>query len=531
MRFTLIYILTTFTCFAQPGIEWQKTIGGNNLDTVKKIINLEDGYLISGQSLSIISGDKTVGGFGGSGHHCWVIKLGVNGEIIWQKAYGGGSAETNFDVVQTNDNGFLFSFTSSSNISGNKTENSRGFADYWLVKTDELGNIVWQKTIGGNNADENLKAIPCADGGYFLGGSSSSSISGEKTEDLRGFDIINADYWVLKLDENRNIEWQRTIGGTNNDRFVVVRQTEDEGFLIAGHSRSDIGFEKTENSRGDSSFDYWILKLNPQGDIEWQKTIGSNSNDLLYDMLITPENDILIGGVSGEGISGDKTVESNGGSDFWILKLNSFGEILWQKSIGGNDQETIYMLSKTSDGNYLLGGSSNSSISGDKTSNSRGLSDYWAVLIDSDGTILGQKTIGGNDNEAGKNVIETPDGGYFIAGNTFSGISGEKTEASRGQSDYWVLKLEPNSLAFANPILSGLQVYPNPTAEMVNINFTTNFSGTITQTDLLGKEIKILSVSDVNEVSFKIEGEESIYFITLITNSGEKESIKIIKRK
>lgn len=529
MKYFYFLLLTTFS-FAQPGIEWQKTIGGNNFDTFKKTIVLSDGYLLSGQSSSNASGDKTVDGFGGS-KHIWIIKISFSGNIIWQKTYGGSSAETNFDVVQTNDNGFLISNSSSSNISGNKAENSRGVADYWLVKTDELGNIEWQKTIGGNNADENLKAIPCSDGGYFLGGSSSSSISGEKTEDLRGFDIINADYWVLKLDENRNIEWQRTIGGTDNDRFMVARQTEDEGFLIAGHSRSNIGFEKTENSRGDSSFDYWILKLNPQGDIEWQKTIGSDENDLLYDMLITPENDILLGGVSGAGISGDKTVDSNGGSDFWILKLNSVGDILWQKSIGGNDQETLYMISQTSDGNYLLGGSSNSSISGDKTSNSRGLSDYWTVLIDTDGTIIGQKTIGGNDNDAGTNIIETPDGGYFVAGSTFSGITGEKTEASRGQSDYWVLKLEPNSLAFSNPILSGLQIYPNPTTELVNIKFSTNFSGMITQTDILGKEFRSLFITDKNETSFKLDGEDGVYFLTLITNSGEKESIKIIKRK
>lgn len=529
MKYLLLFFLTPFILFAQPGIQWQKTIGGNNLDGFKKALVTSDGYFLSGNSYSNASGDKTVNGFGGS-RHVWVLKTTINGDIVWQNAYGGDVGETYHDAIKTIDNGFLLSITSSSNISGNKIENSRGKADYWLVKINGQGNIEWQKTIGGSEAEFEMKAISCSDGGYFIGGSSSSPISGEKIENSRDLNQLYFDFWVLKLDEYRNIEWQRTIGGDEDDRFVVARQTADEGFLIAGSSRSNIGFEKSENSRG-NSYDFWLLKLNPQGDIEWQKTIGSDFTDSLSDMLITPENEILIGGTSGEGISGDKTVDSNGLSDFWILKLNSVGEILWQKSIGGNDQETLHKMSITSTGNYLLGGISNSSISGDKTSNSRGLSDYWAVLIDTNGNIIGQKTIGGNDNEAGTNVIETPDGGYFVAGSTFSGISGEKTEASRGQSDYWVLKLEPNSLAFSNPILSGLQVYPNPTTELVNINFSTNFSGKIKQTDILGKEIKSLSVSDVNEVSFKIEGEESIYFITLITNSGEKENIKIIKRK
>lgn len=529
MKFYFLLVLTSIMAVAQPGIEWQKTIGGNNIDSFKKAIMLADGYLLCGQSHSNISGDKTVNGFGGLSH-IWILKIADNGEIIWQNAYGGSSLETNYDVLKMVDNGFLISNTSSSNISGNKTENSRGEGDYWLVKTDEDGTIEWQKTIGGSGSEFDMMAIPCMDGGYFVGGSSRSPISGEKTENFRGFSALNADFWVLKLDENRNIEWQRTIGGEDEDLFKTVCQTNDGGFLIGGRSRSNIGFEKSENSRG-NSHDLWILKLNPQGDIEWQKTIGSTDTDLLSDMLITQENDILIGGTSAGLISGDKTVASNGLSDFWVLKLTSTGDILWQKSIGGNDQESLNRMILTIDGNYLLSGSSRSSISGDKTSNSRGLNDYWIVIIDTEGNIIGQKTIGGSESEGLTNIIETPDGGYFVAGSSLSGISGEKTEASRGQSDYWVLKLESNSLTFSNPILAGIKVYPNPTNELLYINFDKEFTGSIIQNDVAGKEIKQITVSDVKNVTFQLDGEDGIYFLTLITNSREKESIKILKKK
>jgi hypothetical protein len=529
MKLILILIITSSITFAQPGIEWQKTIGGNNIDAFRKALITSDGYLLSGQSQSNISGDKTVNGFGGLSH-TWLLKINTNGEIQWQKVYGGSTGELNYNVIKTINNGFLISNTSYSNISGNKTENSRGEGDYWLVKIDEFGNIEWQKTIGGSGLEFDMMAIPCTDGGYFVGGSSRSPISGEKTENFRGFSALNADFWVLKLDENRNIEWQRTIGGEDEDLFKTVCQTNDGGFLLGGRSRSNIGFEKSENSRG-NSHDFWILKLNPQGDIEWQKTIGSTDTDLLSDMLITQENDILIGGTSAGLISGEKTVESNGLSDFWILKLNSIGDILWQKSIGGNNQESLFRMSQTIDGNYLLGGSSNSSISGDKTSNSRGLNDYWTVLIDTDGNIIGQKTMGGSEGDGGTNIIETPDGGYFVAGSSLSGISGEKTEDSRGQSDYWVLKLESNSLTFSNPILAGIKVYPNPTTELVNINFDKEFTGSIIQTDMLGKDLRQIYFSDVKNVTFQLDGEDGVYFLTLITNSGEKESIKIIKIK
>ena len=191
MKFFFLFLVTSSIAFAQPGIEWQRTIGGNNLDTFRKAVINGDGYLLSGQSQSNISGDKTVNGFGGLSH-TWVLKINVNGEILWQKAYGGDGGEYNYDVIKTDNNGFLISNISWSNISGNKTENSRGEGDYWLVKIDELGTIEWQKTIGGSGSEFDMMTIPCTDGGYFVGGSSRSPISGEKTENFRGFSALNA---------------------------------------------------------------------------------------------------------------------------------------------------------------------------------------------------------------------------------------------------------------------------------------------------------------------------------------------------
>ncbi len=139
--------------------------------------------------------------------------------------------------------------------------------------------------------------------------------------------------------------------------------------------------------------------------------------------------------------------------------------------------------------------------------------------------------MGGSDNETGTNAINTPDGGYFLAGSTFSGISGDKTEESRGQSDYWVLKLESNSLTFSNPILANIKVFPNPTTEQININFDKEFSGTIIQTDALGKEMKQAHFSDVKYAVFQLIGEDGVYYLTFLTQNGEKESCKVIKKK
>ena len=326
--------------------------------------------------------------------------------ILWQRTIGGSDRDLIYSINETNNGGIILGGFSLSDISGDKTENHIGVWDFWIVKLDSNQNIEWQNTIGGTGDDRPYSISQTADGGYIIGGLSLSNASGDKSEDCLGF----VDYWVVKLDASGNIEWENTIGGGifgGNDYEVLesLIQTSDGGYILAGSSDNDISGDKTENSKG--SVDYWVIKLNPVGLIQWQKTIGGSSYDAVYDIAKTNDGGFALIGTSESNISGDKTENSNGASDFWIIKFNASYDIEWQNTIGGDNFEEGYRIQQTIDGGYILGGTSRSDISGDKTENSFGGLDFWVIKTNSTGNIEWQKTIGGEDEEWLKSITQT----------------------------------------------------------------------------------------------------------------------------
>ena len=328
--FTFVALLFGINGFCQaPGIEWQNTIGGSNLDQLRTIKITSDGnYIIGGRSFSGISGDKTEAVVGSEDF--WILKLDVLGNIIWQNTIGGITSDVLNTINQTNDGGYIIGGNSSSGISGDKSEASLGMDDYWVVKLDSLGIIQWQNTIGGSG-DEYLKVvIQTNDNGYILGGDTDSPISGDKTDINFGLE----DYWVIKLDSMGAIEWQKTFGGDKQDWLNDIIETEDGGVLIGGNSNSGISGNKSEPNYGIGS-DYWIIKLDPTGNLEWQKAIGGDRGEGLSAIYKTNDSAYIIGGHSYSGISGVKTEINIGFNDFWITKINLSGEIIWQKTIGG----------------------------------------------------------------------------------------------------------------------------------------------------------------------------------------------------
>ncbi len=250
--------------------------------------------------------------------------------IEWQRTIGGSGYDYLRSVQQTFDGGYILGGWSNSNISGDKTENSQGATDYWVVKTDSAGNIQWQKTIGGSGYDWLLSIQQTTDGGYILGGTSDSNTSGDKTENSKGY----RDYWILKSDSAGNIQWQKTIGGSNYDELSCIKQTTDGGYILGGKSNSDMSGDKTENSNG--GWDYWIVKTDSMGNIQWQNTIGGGGYDYLWYLKQTADSGYILGGMSASFISGDKTDNSKGSHDYWIIKTNVGGTIQWQKTIGGS---------------------------------------------------------------------------------------------------------------------------------------------------------------------------------------------------
>lgn len=263
-------------------------------------------------------------------------------EIEWQNTIGGIDTDRVWaGVEQTIDGGYILGGHSYSGISGDKTEASHGGSDYWIIKLFNDGTIEWQNTIGGSG-DEILQSIhQTADGGYILGGYSNSGISGDKTEANLG---LYSDYWVVKLNSAGAIEWQNTIGGNGSDYLFSARQTFDGGFILGGHSYSSLSGDKTEGIIGGTYNDYWVIKLDPLGNILWQNTIGGINYDFCHDIAQTTDGGYILSGSSLSGISGDKTEANLGDYDYWVIKLNASGTIEWQNTIGGSLFDYSYRI-------------------------------------------------------------------------------------------------------------------------------------------------------------------------------------------
>ena len=485
----LLFLFSIFyytTLVAQDShIEWQNTIGGNHFDRFTSVVQAKDGnYILSGYSNSNISDDKTQNPYGIEAHDFWIVKINSNGNILWQKTIGGDGAEILGDLKLTEDGGIILGGSSASPISGNKTQDTVGLMDFWVVKLDKNGNISWDKVYGGIKNDYLRSMEQTRDNGYILGGISNSDISGNKTENSQG----DVDFWVIKIDSVGSIQWQNTIGGSFEDELNSLHQTIDNGFILGGFSGSHISGDKTEDRHGD--YDYWIIKLDSIGNIVWQNTIGGDDVDKLNSILLTNDNGYLLTGYSSSNISVDKTENSitlnqSSTRDFWIIKIDNIGNIVWQRTIGGYADDMAITSESTVDGGYIVGGISNSGVSPQKNEGSFGQMDYWIVKLDANGNIEWENTIGGNKEDILLSILPTTEGGYVLGGESASRISGDKLEDSKGPDkdynnvDYWIVKLrggnlitgkcfidynnngkfDPNDLSFNQTLLSSKSTY------------------------------------------------------------------------
>lgn len=456
----IIFILFSIPLNSQ-NVQWQNTIGGSDYESLFSIELAKDGnYILGGYSFSNISGDKTENSKGSSDY--WITKIDdSSGDILWQKTIGGNRWDRATSTRETKDGGYIIGGYSNSNISGEKTENSRGGDDYWVVKLGSNRNVIWDKTFGGTGVDRLWSIIETDDGGFLMGGESDSDISGDKNENSRGLN----DMWVIKTDSNGNIEWQKTYGGSDRDILKSIVKSSDGGYILAGMSMSNISGEKTENSRGLG--DYWVLKIDALGNILWQRTIGGDNGDGAKSIQSTSDGNFIVGGDSASNISGEKTENSICNSeDIWVIKLDNNGQILWDKTIGGDSTEWIGNIRETADNGLVIGAMSHSDISGYKTESSNGDRDYWIVKLDGFGNVEWDKTLGGSDIDQLTSIVQAIDGSYVIGGWSSSNISGDKNENTNGLWDYWIVKLKMNSSDYASPLYSSTTICEGDNLEL-----------------------------------------------------------------
>lgn len=449
----LLWLLTTFAHRGNsqvPSIVWDKTIGGSQADRLGSVQQTSDGgYILGGYSESDAGYDKSQNQKGDGDY--WMVKLNASGNKQWDRTIG-AKGEIIQDVVvqQTSDGGYIVGGTANADAGFDKSEDRKGGeADYWVVKLDASGNKQWDKTIGGNDNDFFSIVRQTTDGGYILGGFSLSGAGFDKSENPKSF----SDYWIVKLDAAGNKKWDKTIGGSGGGSSMAdIWQTSDGGYILGGSSTSNAGGDKSENLRGglNDGGDFWVVKLDAGGNKQWDKTIGGSDFENLRSIQQTANGGYILGGFSTSKTGFDKSENSKGGHDYWIVKLNANGIKAWDKTIGGSKNDQLSSLQQTADGGYILQGASDSPLGMDKTDNPKGglgRPDYWVVKLDASGKKQWDKTIGGNDSEfvslAQQSIQQTADGGYILGGSSFSAAGSDKTESPRGFSDYWVVKLSP----------------------------------------------------------------------------------------
>ncbi len=351
-------------------------------------------------------------------------------QIEWQRVYGSYMGDYAKHIEPTSDGGFIVA--GYTEFGGGDVEGYHGnplMHDGWVLKLDKAGAIQWQKCLGGENFEElqDIKQTP--DGGYIIGG-----YSGSNSCDFSG-NHGGADYWVIKLNSGGDVQWQRLLGGSNNDYCNSISLTKDGGYIAAGFSESADG-DVTVNNGGR---DFWVVKLDVAGSIVWQKSLGGSRDDVAQSITSNPDGTYVVAGYTG---SNNGLVTGNHGEDdFWVVKLDGSGEPVWQQSLGGSRREMLFSIQSTADNGFVMVGWTNSN-DGDVSGNhgTSGNRDIWLVKLGGNGSMQWQKCYGGDFSDEGYFVQTTPDGGYVLSGASES--KNGDVQCNTKYDDSWIIKTD-----------------------------------------------------------------------------------------
>lgn len=408
---------------------WTKSFGGSGDDSPRSIIETSDGgFAVFGFTNSV---DGNLSEKNLPVNDYWLLKFSAIGDLEWQKTYGGSNDDRGQAVIQTSDGGYAI--TGYAQSDDGDASNNEGFHDNWILKLDQTGNILWERSFGFSGHDHSYDLVETVDGGFFFTGflDVTSSNGAGSTDKSSLFAHGVGEFWGTKVGVNGVLEWRNYFGGTNNDRAHGVVTAHDGGYVMAGFTESD-DFDITD-SKG--SYDFWVVKIDKNGNLVWEKSLGGTGIEQAQDIAQTIDGGYII---SGSTFSDDVQVtKNNGQSDIWLVKLNGEGILQWQKSFGGSAFDSANSVRQTKDGGFLIAGNSKSS-DGDATQNF-GENDFWLIKTDGDGQLLWQQSIGGLGLDFAYDAIQTSEGDYILVGEfaskDFPGVE------NKGGLDMVILKL------------------------------------------------------------------------------------------
>jgi hypothetical protein len=349
---------------SQYEVTINQTFGGSMLDYSYSVISSTDGgYVLAGYSYSYGAGESDL----------WLLKTDTHGYEEWNQVVGGSGEEFGSSVIATS-HGYI--------VLGGTESYGAGDYDLWLLKTNTTGQVEWNRTIGGLGPEYAFSVIESSDGGFVLAGRTESYGAG------------GTDAWLVKTDTFGRVEWNRTFGGLMNDDTSCVLATTDGGYVLVGGTAS----------YGAGDMDAWLVKSNTNGEIEWDQTFGGEREDRASAIISTSDGGFVLTGLTQS--------YSVGGRDVWLIKTNGTGYPEWNQTFGGNGHDTADSILKTPEGGYLLAGRTESF--------GAGMTDMWLIKTTPTGQLEWNQTFGGAEEEAAYSIIATVDGGYVIVGRTAS---------------------------------------------------------------------------------------------------------------
>ncbi len=578
-----IYSGALFLCsvlgISAQEVVWQKDIKSSTQDFLSQVTTtIDQQYLITGSSIRAESEISKAGGKSNmpvansqqpnNGYDFHLIKLNQQGEEVWEKYFSGQNHDFLSATVNTQEGGFLLAGTSFSGKGLDKKDDSKGGSDFWLIRINEFGDELWQKTIGSTADEEASAVIQTTDMGFFVAGNRTTGslpLNDSGTADQRSLRLSKGtigygskDVLIVRLDKNGKELSQLVLGGKGLDEVEKMIPTKDGGALLGVYSRSTSspnpsqGGEQDrsiQNSKSLSSYakstenfgegDYWIIKLNKEGKVEWEKNFGGKGDDHLRTLALTSIG-YLVGGESRSERSGNKTVGIEEGTDLWLISLNERGEEIWQKSYNFKNRDVLMGMSVISSPNPSKGGGSENVkgilLGGYTQAEGRIEADdetFWMLYLNEKGEEQWRKHVKGESRKKEERLSDIKlnrDGSIILAGTSTEELGKENWKIVKlgdKQIDQLIEKQE-------------IRIYPNPVSEYAYVEIGTSpnpskggeppFEAEIIVYDMGGRQLQSLKTK--NKVT-KINTQNLIqgaYLVTVKTNDNKTASAKLIKK-
>lgn len=371
---------------AQPS--FTRTFGGEQDEHAMAVIQTRDGeYVLAGFTHSYGAGKSDI----------WVMKLDIQGQEKWRRFFGKSDFDWANSLIETREGNYV--------LAGYTRDEHSGANNAWILQIDPDGTLMWDRTYGGNQADEAKSIIQTKDGGFAVAGFSNSFGKG------------NSDVWLLRVDGKGSEMWKKVYGGSGTDRGHSLVETFDGGYMIAGFT----------TSLGKGKADMIVIRTDAAGKSLWRRNYGGEGNDVAEVVRETPDGEYLLAGWTAS--------EGQGSLDAKLMRISATGDVVWERTYGDSDKDAIYDLAISRDGGMIMTGQTSSF--GAKASA------LWILKVDVDGKVEWQKRSNGDKDDYGHAVAQTREGGYIVAGASKS--------YSRGGSDMWIMKTNSKGQAAPEP--------------------------------------------------------------------------------